>query len=985
MDFDDTSIKIAGLCAQIAILKQHEMTAFVHCAKINSLIQAFKTLPNDLFQYARFAPRPSKTSAIQAINDLTGVTEELVQLCIQCVHDSGVQFVLTSSTSEVFNHFFSIRETAIKSLKTLNLDSAVKTFTLSPEKLICQDQVDLKQISTILAQIKNEYKLDARQDIAQAIKDRYISLQRKNIRISEEISDELLTLPSLPSAVNLCLLHEQIQYGKEIGHGYSGRVYEGKIAGRPEKVAIKVLNCVDNNALLLRSTRTEITTLSILSHPSILKLLGYTREPPFCFITELMVNGSLADFLDKRPNELTPTNRTVLAIDIARGMEYIHDKCLIHRDLKSFNILLDENKRARIADFGLVRVKSFEPSTGMIGTPQWMAPEVMMCSPTYDQKVDVYSYGILMWELLTSEKPYAKIPPAKLPTMIVKDNLRPTIPESTPKMLEKLIKNCWDADPIKRPTFTQILEFLEKDEYHFPGTNEEELRKIVCFDSFCSNYSSNSEISIHSDETISDDDGEIVCSKAIELLKDGIASKNFDKIEQAGNEIYSINLAEKFNVIADKILPNLISSIEASSDDMKPPVMLILNELLKNKKLYPKFLELGGEKLIISLMDSNNITVASSALTTFSKNITKENVNIDTIKIILKFANCKNAFIRLSASDVLIEMTKTNPVYAQTIPSFLSHFLTFNTKEFPQKAVERIAKTVLEILKIVTCVGSHVVDKLIFIYDTTHDIETKKILAECLVETTRFEEARHEFTKEFWRKAVDDLDNTTELFTVFLNYPTSLVTKDLLEAVARASAYNEKALDIFIMYAGKKPEIVIPLLPINSENSVKLVTLYSQIPIYARNQFEIYIACRDAVGQEDEELACSLMKTLTNSQFFENSGITQLLLSVLSCETDTKRALNFLNVLLAIAKLDFSESIFYSIQTIEELKNSGDETIHQIAQEITSIASHWKAPDSKKDKSKKKHRNSDSGVIDAFIPVRPEGRRIVSSPTKKMK
>jgi serine/threonine protein kinase len=206
--------------------------------------------------------------------------------------------------------------------------------------------------------------------------------------------------------------------------------------------------------------RREIFTLTTLNHPSILKLLGYTNQPPFCLVTEFMSNGSLFDVLKSKQGGLTPTDRTVIALDIARGMEYMHERNMIHRDLKSLNILLDDNRRARICDFGLVRLKSLAPLTGLIGTPQWMAPEILMCSTYYDVKVDVFSFGIVLWELLTGEIPYRDIPVEKLGYLVVQEELRPEIPKVTPPSLAHLIDACWSPDPKQRPTFTMIINFF---------------------------------------------------------------------------------------------------------------------------------------------------------------------------------------------------------------------------------------------------------------------------------------------------------------------------------------------------------------------------------------------------------------------------------------------------------------------------------------------------------------------------------------------
>lgn len=147
----------------------------------------------------------------------------------------------------------------------------------------------------------------------------------------------------------------------------------------------------------------------------------------------------------------------------ARGMAYLHSgkPPVLHRDLKSANILLDESYTAKVCDFGLSRLKAHETSmTGNCGTVQWMAPEVLS-NERYNEKADVFSYGIICWELLTAECPYDGMTPIQCALAVLNRDQRPTIPKWCPPSLQALIRSCWKRDPALRPTFEQVIAALD--------------------------------------------------------------------------------------------------------------------------------------------------------------------------------------------------------------------------------------------------------------------------------------------------------------------------------------------------------------------------------------------------------------------------------------------------------------------------------------------------------------------------------------------
>lgn len=152
-----------------------------------------------------------------------------------------------------------------------------------------------------------------------------------------------------------------------------------------------------------------------------------------------------------------------VATGAARAMAYLHSgkPPVLHRDLKSANILLDGSYTPKVCDFGLSRLKAQEQSmTGNCGTVQWMAPEVLS-DESYNEKADIFSYGIICWELLTRECPYDGMSAIQCAMAVLDRDYRPEIPKWCPPTLHALIRSCIKRDPMERPTFGQILQALE--------------------------------------------------------------------------------------------------------------------------------------------------------------------------------------------------------------------------------------------------------------------------------------------------------------------------------------------------------------------------------------------------------------------------------------------------------------------------------------------------------------------------------------------
>lgn len=194
------------------------------------------------------------------------------------------------------------------------------------------------------------------------------------------------------------------------------------------------------------------------------QFIAACKKPPvYCIITEYMSQGTLRMYLNKKePYSLSTETILRLALDISRGMEYLHSQGVIHRDLKSNNLLLNDEMRVKVADFGTSCLETqCRESKGNMGTYRWMAPEMIKDKP-YTRKVDVYSFGIVLWELTTALLPFQGMTPVQAAFAVSEKNERPPLPSSCQPALAHLIKRCWAANPSRRPDFSYIVSVLEK-------------------------------------------------------------------------------------------------------------------------------------------------------------------------------------------------------------------------------------------------------------------------------------------------------------------------------------------------------------------------------------------------------------------------------------------------------------------------------------------------------------------------------------------
>ncbi|KAL1510042.1 hypothetical protein ABEB36_004698 [Hypothenemus hampei] len=290
-----------------------------------------------------------------------------------------------------------------------------------------------------------------------------------NFVIAEE---EINNVDSILTDVNLVKIDfKELKLEEVIGVGGFCKVYRGEWRNREVAVKAARQDADEDLQVTMDNVIKEAKLFCLLRHENIVSLEGVClQQPNLCLVLEYCRGGSLNRVLAGR--KIRPDILVDWAIQIARGMDYLHCRApisLIHRDLKSSNVLLSEpienddlnHKTLKITDFGLAREVYQTTRMSQAGTYAWMAPEVIRDS-TFSKASDIWSYAVLLWELLTGEIPYKGIDTLAVAYGVACNKLTLPIPTTCPQPWKELMQKCWDSNPHYRPSFEQILEDLDK-------------------------------------------------------------------------------------------------------------------------------------------------------------------------------------------------------------------------------------------------------------------------------------------------------------------------------------------------------------------------------------------------------------------------------------------------------------------------------------------------------------------------------------------
>ncbi len=345
-------------------------------------------------------------------------------------------------------------------------------------------EVSWKDMHSFLRDLKavSEKDMDSLLRLIEQYSQRYFITPSKSAKLARHLLGKLKAEISNDGHPPHLIEYDDVRliYDEPLGEGASGAVYKCDFLGR--RAAAKVLIRKITNR---KAVENEINLLSRVRHPNVVRFIGYTyKETQNVIVTELM-SKDLRTYLDEKKEasrERQPPLSLLLAINImqqiADGMNHLHEIGVVHRDLKSNNVLVnvvdDQDGsplssslvQVKLTDFGVSKLHLHDSgcSTRMVGTTKWRAPEVFEDEENrekYTNSADVYSFAIIFSEVLTAEMPFQGMPQTNL-LQRIRNGERPPLPhvDHCPDYLSELINKCWATNPRERPEFPEICQTL---------------------------------------------------------------------------------------------------------------------------------------------------------------------------------------------------------------------------------------------------------------------------------------------------------------------------------------------------------------------------------------------------------------------------------------------------------------------------------------------------------------------------------------------
>ncbi|KAH3744494.1 protein serine/threonine kinase [Pelomyxa schiedti] len=272
---------------------------------------------------------------------------------------------------------------------------------------------------------------------------------------------------NLSSKLSTHLDQEELMLDTAIGEGAFGIVYKATWRGQP--VAVKIIKSQEGKKVITEFEQ-EVRILESIRCPQIVSFIGAVRTPgKLALVTELFPYGSLKSAINKHPFSYQLILKCFL--DCTRGMTFLHQANVLHRDLKPDNLLvltldIGAPVNCKITDFGTSRnftqTEETQNFTTGVGTPMYMPPE-LLASGKYRESADVYSFGILAWEIVTRRDPFSDLQSFWKITEFVINGNRPPLEEINSPGLKSIIEKCWAQDHHDRPRFEDVSPLLEQE------------------------------------------------------------------------------------------------------------------------------------------------------------------------------------------------------------------------------------------------------------------------------------------------------------------------------------------------------------------------------------------------------------------------------------------------------------------------------------------------------------------------------------------
>lgn len=266
---------------------------------------------------------------------------------------------------------------------------------------------------------------------------------------------------------------------KNAHKGKFSTVHVAKLKSTGQVVAVKELSSTTLQTQVEKLVKRELNSLRHVHHENLLQLIGVTITKPFSLLSSYCPNGTLYHLI--RKEKFTPMLANTIALDIARAVEYLHAQGMIFRDLESRNILIDENNRAVLHDFLLTRMASPIMSSDLSAV-KWMAPEIIAQNDRYDNSIDVYAYGMILYEMSTHTEPFHNLMPLQIASRVITGERPPLTVDNgmvISETVKDLITRCWAQNPFDRPSMHQIVAELEAGTAIFVGVDPNEYRQYA--------------------------------------------------------------------------------------------------------------------------------------------------------------------------------------------------------------------------------------------------------------------------------------------------------------------------------------------------------------------------------------------------------------------------------------------------------------------------------------------------------------------------
>ncbi len=250
------------------------------------------------------------------------------------------------------------------------------------------------------------------------------------------------------------IIKDEYEILAELGSGGMATVYKAiqKSLNRP--VAIKELNKAyhADNVIVQRFER-EALLAATFQHENIVHIYDYGRKPEYCIVMEF-VDGTPLSRINQELGPLPVDVGVMIALQVANALEYAHARGLVHRDIKPANIMVKRNGEVKVMDFGVALIKSLESLTlpgTLVGTPSYMSPEQALGNPL-DVRSDIFSLGIVLYEMFTGMKPFKDEKTASITAKIIKGEFLPPrrLNNDVPRSIQRIIKKCLKKKPYRR-------------------------------------------------------------------------------------------------------------------------------------------------------------------------------------------------------------------------------------------------------------------------------------------------------------------------------------------------------------------------------------------------------------------------------------------------------------------------------------------------------------------------------------------------------